>query len=213
MLSQVTPLHEAAGSSSPEVILLLLNAGADISSPSGDLSTAFHIACSRGRLETCEELLRRGSLLEGRDGRGMTPLLRAAANGRAEITRWLLAEGADPAAVDVDHNSALALSCRGAAGGRLDAAKALLDAGADVLAENSDGESCVSIAALSGRTELLDMMLAAMAGAGQRFRDGGGSMLYDAVDHGLAKASTTTTECYVTTAQKKCLPRFGCVVC
>jgi len=132
-------------------------------------------------------------LLEGRDGRGMTPLLRAAANGRAEITRWLLAEGADPAAVDIDHNSALALSCR-CAGGRLDAAKALLDAGADVLAENSDGESCVSLAALSGRTELLDMMLAAMAGSGQRFRDGGGSMLYDAVDHGLAKASTKQSD-------------------
>ncbi|CAN0009949.1 unnamed protein product, partial [Scytosiphon promiscuus] len=83
--TNVTPLHEAAGSSSPEVIRLLLDAGADISSLSGDLSSAFHIACSRGRLETCAELLRRGSLLEGRDGEGMTPLLRAAANGRADV--------------------------------------------------------------------------------------------------------------------------------
>ncbi len=143
----------------------------------------------------------------------MTPLLRAAANGRAEITRWLLAEGADPAAVDLDHNSALALSCRGAAGGRLDAAKALLDAGADVLAENSDGESCVSLAALSGRTELLDMMLAAMAGSGQRFRDGGGSMLYDAVDHGLSKASTLEALLQYTrsvaTARKRVATVFG----
>lgn len=185
---QVTPLHEAAGSSSPEVIRLLLDAGADISSPSGDLSTAFHIACSRGRLETCVELLRRGSLLEGKDGEGMTPLLRAAANGRADVTKWLLAEGANPTAVDdVNQNTALALSCR--ATGRLDAAKALLDGGADVLVENSEGETCVSLAAISGRTELLDMMLAAMAGSGQRFRDGGGDMLYDAVDHGLGKAS------------------------
>lgn len=184
-LLQVTPLHEAAGSSSPEVIRLLLDAGADISSSSGDLSTAFHIACSRGRPETCVELLRRGSLLEARDGQGMTPLLRAAANGRAEVTRWLLEEGADPAAVDIHHNTALALSCR--ATGRLDAARALLDAGADVLEENADGSSCVSLAAISGRTELLDMMLAAMASSGQRFRDGGGNVLYDAVDHGLGK--------------------------
>ncbi|CAM9573097.1 unnamed protein product, partial [Ectocarpus sp. 8 AP-2014] len=183
--TNVTPLHEAAGSSSPEVIRLLLDAGADISSPSGDLSTAFHIACSRGRLETCVELLRRGSSLEGRDGEGMTPLLRAAANGRADVTEWLLREGADPAAVDANSNTALALSCR--ATGRLDAAKALLDGGADVLVENSDGCSCVSLAAISGRTELLDMMLAAMASSGQRFRDGGGDMLYDAVDHGLGK--------------------------
>lgn len=182
---KVTPLHEAAGSSSPEVIRLLLDAGADISSSSGDLSTAFHIACSRGRPETCVELLRRGSLLEARDAQGMTPLLRAAANGRAEVTRWLLEEGADPAAVDIYHNTALALSCR--ATGRLDAARALLDAGADVLEENADGSSCVSLAAISGRTELLDMMLAAMACSGQRFRDGGGNVLYDAVDHGLGK--------------------------
>eukprot|EP00903_Cladosiphon_okamuranus_P005697 g5658.t1 len=183
--TNVTPLHEAAGSSSPEVIRLLLDAGADISSCSGDLSTAFHIACSRGRPETCVELLRRGSLLEARDAQGMTPLLRAAANGRAEVTKWLLEEGADPAAVDIHHNTALALSCR--ATGRLDAARALLDAGADVLEENADGSSCVSLAAISGRTELLDMMLAAMACSGQRFRDGGGNVLYDAVDHGLGK--------------------------
>eukprot|EP00752_Nemacystus_decipiens_P012789 g11325.t2 len=183
--TNVTPLHEAAGSSSPEVIRLLLDAGADISSSSGDLSTPFHIACSRGRPETCVELLRRGSLLEARDGQGMTPLLRAAANGRAEVTKWLLEEGADPAAVDVHHNTALALSCR--ATGRLDAARALLDAGADVLEENAEGSSCVSLAAISGRTELLDMMLAAMASSGQRFRDGGGNVLYDAVDHGLGK--------------------------
>ncbi|CAN0505249.1 unnamed protein product [Ectocarpus sp. 12 AP-2014] len=189
--TNVTPLHEAAGSSSPEVIRLLLDAGADISSPSGDLSTAFHIACSRGRLETCVELLRRGSSLEGRDSEGMTPLLRAAANGRADVTEWLLREGADPAAVDANSNTALALSCR--ATGRLDAAKALLDGGADVLVENSDGCSCVSLAVISGRTELLDMMLAAMASSGQRFRDGGGDMLYDAVDHGLCKVRCMMT--------------------
>ncbi|CAN0470025.1 unnamed protein product, partial [Hapterophycus canaliculatus] len=160
---QVTPLHEAAGSSSPEVIRLLLDAGADISSLSGDLSSAFHIACSRGRLETCAELLRRGSLLEGRDGEGMTPLLRAAANGRADVTEWLLSEGADPAAVDRNSNTALALSCScSTAGGCLDGAKALLDGGADVLVQNSDGASCVSLAALSGRTELLDLLLTAM---------------------------------------------------
>lgn len=182
--TNVTPLHEAAGSSSPEVIRLLLDAGADISSPSGNLSTAFHIACSRGRLETCVELLRRGSLLEGRDVDGMTPLLRAAANGRADVTKWLLSEGADPAAVDVNKNTALALSCRATS---LDPARALLDSGADVVAENADGDTCVSLAAISGRTELLDMMLTAMASSGQRFRDGGGDMLYDAVDHGLAK--------------------------
>lgn len=182
--TNVTPLHEAAGSSTPEVVRLLLDAGADIASPSGDLSTAFHIACSRGRIETCVELLRRGSLLEGRDAEGMTPLLRAAANGRADVTKWLLSEGADPAAVDINKNSALALSCRATC---LDPARALLDGGADIVAENSDGDSCVSIAAISGRTELLDMMLTAMARSGQRFRDGGGDMLYEVVDHGLAK--------------------------
>lgn len=182
--TSVTPLHEAAGSSTPEVIRLLLDAGANLTSPSGDLSTAFHIACSRGRVETCVELLRRGSLLEGRDAEGMTPLLRAAANGRADVTQWLLSEGADPAAVDINENTALALSCRATS---LDPAKALLDGGADATTENAEGYSCVALAAISGRTELLDMMLSAMASSGQRFRDGGGDVLYEAVDHGLWK--------------------------
>ncbi|CAN0009880.1 unnamed protein product, partial [Scytosiphon promiscuus] len=73
------------------------------------------------------------------------------------------------------------------AGGCLDGAKALVDGGADVLVQNSDGASCVSLAALSGRTELLDLLLTAMAGSGQRFRDGGGDVLYEAVDRGLGK--------------------------
>lgn len=185
-----TPLHVAAGSSSPGVIRLLLDAGADLTAPSGDGSSPLHLACSRGRLETCMELLRRGSLLEGRDTKGRTPLLRAAANGRANVTKWLLSEGADPAAVDVKKNTALALSCRVTS---LDPARALLDGGADVIAENAEGNCCVQLAAVSGRTELLDMMLTAMASSGQRLRDGGGCMLYDVVDHGLDKVAGLLT--------------------
>lgn len=149
--TSVTPLHEAAGSSSPEVVRLLLEAGADLLATSGDCSTAFHIACSRGRLETCVELLAQGSLLEGRDAEGMTPLLRATAAGRVNVTRWLL------------------------------------DAGANVAAENAEGHCPVSLAALSGKSELLDMMLAAMSGSRGMFRDGGGCMLYEAVDRGLSQ--------------------------
>lgn len=182
--ASVTPLHVAAGSSSPDVVRLLLDAGADLASPSGDRSTAFHIACSRGRLETCAELLKRGSLLEARDGEDRTPLLRAAGNGRADVTKWLLSEGADPSAVDVHGNSSLALSCCTTS---LEPAKALLDGGACAVEENAEGRSCVYLAAISGRTELLDMMLTAMVGSGQRLQDGGGGMLFDVVERGLVK--------------------------
>lgn len=110
--------------------------------------------------------------------------MRAASSGRADVTKWLLAEGADPTAVDTHGNSALALSCRAT---NLDPAQALLDGGADVVSENAEGRTCAYLAAVSGRTELLEMMLDAMVRSGQRLRDGGGSILYDVVELGLVK--------------------------
>lgn len=182
--ASVTPLHVAAGNSSAEIVTLLLTAGADISARSGDGSTAFHIACSRGRHETCALLRRRGSVLEARDYEQRTPLMRAAACGRSKVVRWLLGFGADPCAVDSYGNSVLAHSCRATS---LDTARALLEFGASVVVENSEGQSSAYQAAMSGQTELLEMMLGSMARLGQRFRDGGGDILYDAVEHRLRK--------------------------
>lgn len=183
--ASVTPLHEAAGSSSPEVVRLLIQAGADLTLLSGDRSTAFHIACSRGRLETCTELLQQGSALEGRDGESMTPLLRAAVAGRADVTKWLLSEGANIDAVDSTNSTPLAVCCYVR---NLDVARLLLDAGARVAAKNAAGRSCAHLAVLSGKSKLLRLMLEAMTVTGERFEDGGGDMVFDATYGGLPDA-------------------------
>ena len=61
---------------------------------------ASHGSCSRGCIETTEQLLNAGAELEGRDTRGCTPLQEAAANGQMEMTEWLVEKGADLQSVD-----------------------------------------------------------------------------------------------------------------
>lgn len=172
-----TPLHVAAAHSTPNIIRILLDAGANILERSADLSMPFHIACSRGSMETCEELLRRGSPLEAQDGLERTPLLCAASSGRHDITAWLLKEGASQSAIDTRGNSALALSIK-----LPDTATAvvLLENGADATSTDGRGRSCLANACLQGEEALVKMMLDAMARSGQRISDGGGSALHDA---------------------------------
>lgn len=56
------------------------------------------MAVLKGSLTSVLLHVRRGTSLDGRDDKGMTPLMLAAAAGRAEICRLLLEEGADAAA-------------------------------------------------------------------------------------------------------------------
>lgn len=62
------------------------------------MNPLFRMALLKGSLTSVLLHVRRGTPLDGRDDKGLTPLMLAAAAGRAEICRLLLEEGADAAA-------------------------------------------------------------------------------------------------------------------
>jgi uncharacterized protein len=71
----------------------------------GDPDAALLAAASAGDADTAMRALRAGAALEARDRRARTPLLLASAADRRQVARLLVALGADPDALDDQHDT------------------------------------------------------------------------------------------------------------
>lgn len=104
--------------------------------------TPLHHAAKSGNLQACRLLLEsvesRPQYLDQKDDGGWTALVWAAEHRRVDIVRYLLSEGADLRARDVEQNQALHWA---AFGGGYEAAQVLLERGAEVDPRNAHGET------------------------------------------------------------------------
>ena len=136
-----TPLHLAAShSSDPDVVRLLIEAGADLAARGERDSVAIHHAAARNANPTVvAALLEAGAHLEARDLYGKTPLhLAAHHNDSLAVVAALLDAGADFEARDESGDTPLHEAARW---GSLAVVAALLDAGADPKTRGSDGRT------------------------------------------------------------------------
>ncbi len=140
-----TALHWSAVHGSPDALAALLASGADPEVRDQDGSTPLMLCAERygdaGR--ELQVLLEGGSLLESRDGKGRTALIRACIHGRDEHCAFLLERGADPNARDEDGRTALHIA---AGFGSPSAIETLLDAGADPKIRDAQGEKPYNLA-------------------------------------------------------------------
>lgn len=74
------------------------------------LGPVFRMALLKGATTSVLLHLRRGASINGRDARGLTPLMIAAGSGREDVCRLLLAEGADRTAVTAGRQTACELA-------------------------------------------------------------------------------------------------------
>ncbi len=87
---------------------------------------------------------------------GVTPLMRASAQGNIAILRKLIASGAELNAVNGDGNNAIWLAC---AGGCLDTIELLVSAGANINNRNQDGATALIYAASAGKGAAVEKLL------------------------------------------------------
>ena len=89
-------VHSAARNGQTEVILDLLDKGADIDSRSASNWTALQVAAAHDESEAVDSLLSHGAKIDLAKDNDLTALHLAAANGHFEIVKALLRPGADP---------------------------------------------------------------------------------------------------------------------
>ena len=165
-----TALHLAVLHVKPDVVQVLIDAGADINIQDSEGRSPLHTACELGTLDMVKMLVRAGAGVRATDNEGWTCFQLAACRGHTETVRYLVCLPE----VDVNHgdagdHTALHLA---AVGTHTDAVQVLIDAGADVNILNNDGYSLLHYACEYGALEIVKMLV--RAGAGVRATDNNG---------------------------------------
>ena len=132
------PLHTASENGQLDVVLSLLDRGADVNEVDSHRWTALFVAAMAGKLEVAKLLIERGAYVNARSRAGWTPLLAGTRHGNLEVTRLLLDHGADVNAKTRDSFTALHVA---PLGGYLDVARLLVERGADLDVRNVHGRT------------------------------------------------------------------------
>jgi hypothetical protein len=130
-------------------------------------------AAEAGDLDEVQRLVGQDpGLLNARDGKNMTPLMRASWGGHVEVARWLVAQGADIDERGFDGMTALLFACYGR---RTDVARLLVEKAADpTIADRHDALPLMA-ASWGGDLEVVRSLLrlpSAKAAINRRGTDG-----------------------------------------
>ena len=104
---KMTPLMHASHKGEPQIVKLLIAAGAQLEKRNGDGSTAIWLACVGQNVEIIDQLADAGINLDNQNDNGATSLMYAASSGRTAVVARLLEKGADVSAETLDGFSAL----------------------------------------------------------------------------------------------------------
>ena len=97
-----TVLHRVAHHDRPDMLLLLIDAGGDITTQNQWGRSPLHVAARRGCPEVARLLIELGTDLDATTNEGWTPLHVAYRAGQPDLVEVLLAAGADPERLDGD---------------------------------------------------------------------------------------------------------------
>jgi len=152
-----TALMDAVEDDNLEMIIALLDAGAEVDARDKAGETALLMASER-QLDVVNLLLARGAKVNAKDKAGWTPLMQASYNapytGNPAIVEALLDRGADLNARGSLGETALMLACER----HLNVVKLLVDRGADLNAEDIQWHTALDIAEHENFTETIQLL-------------------------------------------------------
>jgi ankyrin repeat protein len=148
-------LLQAARNGDGAKIKTLLSDGAQVNSVDEWGNTALLLAAQEGSIDTVQQLLRAGAMVNGRGG-AMTPLGAAALRGHTLVARQLVRAKADIDAVGANGHTALmnAVSLN-----RLEVAKVLIEAGANTRVLDRAGDNLLVVCINKNFPDMLAQLL------------------------------------------------------
>jgi ankyrin repeat protein len=171
-------LSSAAAAGHPEIVRMLLDAGADVNADSGAALTA-----AAGHAEIVRLLLDRGADVNARRSDGLTPLMSAAGAGRVETVKLLLERGADPNTKE-SAGGLTPLLFAAKYSDEPEVIRTLLIAGAPLEAKNIYGETALMVAAREGNLTAVRTFIAAGANVNAQSEQTGATPLMIAIANG-----------------------------
>ena len=142
----------AAGRGHIDILLYLINHGADVNKKNGCKQTALHYASERGGLKVVETLLGKGADIDVEDDDHCTPLILAAGRGHIDILLYLIDYDADVNQKDCRKRAALHYASER---GDLKVVKAILSKGAEIDVEDDNRCTPLMLAAGMGHIDIL----------------------------------------------------------
>ncbi|XP_026278881.1 uncharacterized protein LOC113206837 [Frankliniella occidentalis] len=181
----VTPLHLAAARDNPEAVALLISCGAKVNRKSIDGTGPLHMAAARGFIETASILLKHGASVNALDRSDRTPLHLAVSRGLDDMVKLLISHGAKVNVEDILGYTPLCqavwqqekeiVSLLLTAGAKLthsdrllhcailhrcpDIARLLISVGSIVNLRDDSGDTPLILAARSGQTDMVNLLL------------------------------------------------------
>lgn len=163
--SSRTALHMAASRKSAEIVVLLLDAGADVDAEADATAGRvhpLHWAANFGRAANVKALLEHGAKVDVVTLQGDTALLLAAKSGHVEVAEALLQAGANPLAEEATYGDTPIYLA--AMAGHVKLVELMVANGVDVNLRNSrTGETPLWVAAMDDRVEVIAYLLASGA--------------------------------------------------
>jgi ankyrin repeat protein len=147
-------LCEHAWSGHLEGVKILLDKGADINVKCEGDETPINYAIGFGYWDVAMMFIKRGARTKADSLYTRTVLTKAAADGRLDMMRWALENGAD-----INAEKGWPALHMAAVKGQLEAVKLLLAKGADVNLQDEHGRTALMSAAIAGHTEIVEALL------------------------------------------------------
>ena len=142
---EVTALHFAAENGHVDVVIVLLDNGADVNIVDAYNATALHYTAENGHVDVAKTLIQNGADVNAADFEKLTALHHTAEYAHIDVAKVLIQNGAELNAVNGNKRTALHFA---ALHGHADVAKVLIQNGADVKAADkwtsygSAGRTC-----------------------------------------------------------------------
>jgi hypothetical protein len=153
--AKLTPLHQAILRRKPDIVALLLDAGADLNAPDNANRTPLSMAVERGDATIVTLLLARHADATRRDRTGWTALHHAAAKNQIEIARLLLDAGVDPNALSELGGTPLHEAAAGASAAMV---QLLLTRGANPAIRSKPGVTALDLAREFKNTAAIEVL-------------------------------------------------------